>query len=87
MNERMVYGNPVFEPANDGTTVPYLYTIDKSQLPLFAVRPDLITNRANWWLRDVVSATYFAYVGNHGYASSGNASDAGIGVRPAFAIC
>ena len=87
MNERMVYGNPVFEPANDGTTVPYLYTIDKSQLPLFAVRPDLITNRANWWLRDVVSATYFAYVHHHGYANGNNASNASIGVRPAFAIC
>ena len=87
MNERMVYGNPVFEPANDGTTIPYLYTIDKTQLPLFAARPDLITNRANWWLRDVVSSSNFAYVGDNGLWSNNSASNANIGVRPAFAIC
>jgi hypothetical protein len=87
MNEPMVYGSYIFAPANDGTTIPYLYTIDKSQLPLFAARPDLITNRAGWWLRDVVSSTHFAYVDYHGACSNNSASYASIGVRPAFAIC
>ena len=41
---------------------------------------------ATWWLRDVVSATYFAFVYYGGSASTDNASNAHIGVRPAFAI-
>ena len=41
---------------------------------------------AHWWLRDVVSATAFACVYTHGYAYYINASDAYIGVRPAFAL-
>ena len=86
MNERMVYGCPVFEPACDGSTVPYLYTIDKSQLPLFALDPSRICNRANWWLRDVVSSANFAGVSYNGTASTNSAS-ASFGVRPAFAIC
>ena len=86
MNEEMVYGSAIFEGANDGTTIPYKYTIDKSQLPLFVYRHDLIGNRAYWWLRSVVSATNFADVGDTGYARYNGAGDA-YGVRPAFAIC
>ena len=41
---------------------------------------------ANWWLRDVVSATNFASVHGSGNASNNYASHATIGVRPAFAI-
>ena len=87
MNERMVYGCPVFEPACDGSTVPILYTIDKSQLPLFALDPSRITNRVSWWLRDVVSGTAFANVAYNGNASSGNSAGDALGVRPAFGIC
>ena len=39
----------------------------------------------NWWLRSVVSATYFAYVDNGGCAGYGDAGIA-LGVRPAFQI-
>ena len=59
--------------------------IDKSQLALFQARPDLITNRENWWLRDVRSATYFCHVNYYGRASYWGASNS-IGVRPAFLI-
>ena len=41
---------------------------------------------ANWWLRDVVSSTSFAYVSNNGYCYYNSASGASIGVRPAFAL-
>ena len=41
---------------------------------------------AYWWLRDVVSSTHFAYVIHHGHCDHNNASNALIGVRPAFAI-
>ena len=39
--------------------------------------------RANWWLRDVVSAANFANVNNNGNANYNNASN-GNGIRPDF---
>lgn len=85
MTEQNVYGYKAFGAGNDGSTVPVLHTVDKSQYPLFAFRPDMISNRAWFWLRDVVSASSFAYVSNYGYMAFGNASYAS-GVRPAFSI-
>lgn len=85
MNEAMVYGGQFFANVINQGNVPYSYTIDKGQLPLFALRPDLICNRANWWLRDVVSATNFALVSDSGTAHPDGASDSG-GVRPAFGL-
>lgn len=85
MNEQMVYGGSIFMPIGNGSTVFTNYRVEKSQLPLFAHEPSRICNRATWWLRDVVSASYFANVGSNGSANSGNASYS-IGVRPAFAI-
>ena len=85
MAEQNVYGGKVFAPTSDGTTVPALQTIDKSQYPLFTFRPDMISNRQSFWLRDVVNADYFAYVLNTGYASCYYASS-DQGVRPAFSI-
>ena len=45
MNEPMVYGSYIFTGVNSGTSIPALYTIDTSQLPLFALSPDRICNR------------------------------------------
>ena len=81
MNEAMVYGTNVWSSAPG-----YETGIDKSQLKLFSERPDLITNRAGWWLRSVGSASCFALVDYYGYANSYNASYS-LGLRPAFAIC
>ena len=85
MTEQNVYGGKIFGAGNDGSSVPALYTVDKSQYPLFAFRPDLISNRQIFWLRDVVSAANFAGVTNNGYAAYHGASDV-RGVRPAFSI-
>ena len=85
MTEQNVYGGKIFGAGNDGSTVPALYTVDKSQFPLFAHDPSMISNRQWFWLRDVVSATDFARVANSGNAGSNNASYGG-GVRPAFSI-
>lgn len=86
MNEPMVYCGYIFTPAGDGTTNPHRYTIDKIQLALFAMRPDLICNRANGWLRDVVSGTRFAFVDSDG---SPDCTDSiySLEVRPVFGIC
>ena len=85
MNEHMVYGGKFFEITSDGSNVPVVHSTSKSQLALFRLDPSRITNRVTWWLRDPVSAAYFAFVSNYGGANYGNASDAD-GVRPAFAI-
>ena len=85
MCEHMVYGNGVFSPVSDGTTIPNNYRVEKSQLPLFQHEPSRICNRATWWLRDVISASGFASVSGTGGASCGGASYSD-GVRPAFAI-
>ena len=85
MTEQNVYGGKVFAPTSDGSPVPTVHTVDKSQYPLFAHEPSRITNRANYWLRDIVSASYFAGVSYYGLASNNGAS-ASLGVRPAFSI-
>ena len=85
-NEPMMYGHPHFSPTSDGSTVPSIYTISKTQLALFMVCPRFIVNRSyNQWLRDVVSSAYFAYVGNVGYAGYDLASTS-CGVRPVFPV-
>lgn len=85
MCEQMVYGSGIFSPVSDGSNVPANYRVEKSQLPLFQHEPSRICNRATWWLRDVITASYFAFVRDNGYADSGDASNS-LGVRPAFCI-
>ena len=84
-NEIMMYGCHVYAAMNNGTVIPTNYTIGKTQLALFTVVPKLISNRATFWLRDVVSSAYFACVGSDGLANYGSASTS-LGVRPVFAI-
>ena len=85
MCEQMVYGSGIFSPVSDGSNVPANYRVEKSQLPLFQHEPSRICNRNNWWLRDVITASYFANVTSNGLATFYNAS-LSIGVRPAFCI-
>ena len=85
MCEQMVYGSGIFSPVSDGSNVPTNYRVEKSQLPLFQHEPSRICNRAIWWLRDVITASCFAGVGDNGLASCDDASDS-YGVRPAFCI-
>ena len=85
MNEQMVYGGAIFMPIANGSAVYSNYRVEKSQLPLFQHEPSRICNRANWWLRDVVSASLFAFVNYAGHAHFYPASYS-CGVRPAFCI-
>lgn len=84
-NEIMMYGCHVYAAMNNGTVIPTNYTIGKTQLALFTVVPKLISNRATFWLRDVVSSAFFAGVNGGGGTNYGGASDS-VGVRPVFAI-
>lgn len=85
MCEQMVYGSGIFSPVSDGSNVPANYRAEKSQLPLFQHEPSRICNRATWWLRDVITASFFARVGYNGNATCDTASNS-LGVRPAFCI-
>ena len=85
-NEPMMYGHPHFSPTSDGSTVPSIYTISKTQLALFMVCPRFIVNRSyNQWLRDVVSSASFAAVLSCGSTTYYGASNSG-GVRPVFPV-
>lgn len=85
MCEHMVYGSGIFSPVSDGSNVPNNYRVEKGQLPLFALEPSRICNRDTWWLRDVITAAYFAVVNSYGLAYCSYASHS-LGVRPAFCI-
>lgn len=85
MCEHMVYGSGIFSPVSDGSNVPNNYRVEKGQLPLFALEPSRICNRDTWWLRDVITAAYFALVSYAGGATYNGASNS-RGVRPAFCI-
>ena len=85
-NEPMMYGHPHFSPTSDGSTVPSIYTISKTQLALFMVCPRFIVNISyNQWLRDVVSLATFARVNSNGLTACSAASDSN-GVRPVFPV-
>lgn len=85
MCEHMVYGSGIFSPVSDGSNVPNNYRVEKGQLPLFALEPSRICNRAAWWLRDVITAADFARVTTAGDAAC-NLASYSRGVRPAFCI-
>lgn len=85
-NEIMMYGSLVFTPAGDGSVIVNRYTIDKTQLALMKMYPRFINPHRQWyWLRDVVSSAYFAYVPGYGATDCDNASNSD-GVRPVFGI-
>ena len=85
MTEQMAYGAPIFANRSAGSNVPASHTVDCKQLNLFRHRPDMISNRIDYWLRDVVSASGFADVYHHGCCTV-NLASSSLGVRPAFPI-
>ena len=85
LNEATVYGGFHWATGGDGTNLGYRGAIDKSQMALFRYNPAPISTRFAWWLRDVVSAVYFACVNNSGTSHS-NYGSAVLGVRPAALI-
>lgn len=85
MSENNIYGCKIMSPMSSGSTYYRYWAYDKSQYPLFIFRPDLISNKQAFWLRDVVSNNRFALVSDWGYANIGS-PDLEYGVRPAFSI-
>jgi hypothetical protein len=85
MNEQMVYGCGIFSPVSTSSTLPVNFRVEKNQLPLFAMNPAMLNNRETYWLRDVITASDFACIGDAGHAGYGGASYS-LGVRPSFCI-
>ena len=89
LTEQNVYGCKILAPMGDGVKDPWSamnnYEVDKSQYPLFAHDPHMISNRQWFWLRDNTTAAAFASVNADGGATYTNASGS-FGVRPAFSI-
>lgn len=77
MNEQNVTGGRNIGYAAD--------TLDRTQFPLFAMNPAIITNGKPFWLRDVSKTNMFV-----GFGGTGNQaetySSANLGVRPAFCL-
>lgn len=85
MSECNVYGYMLYSAVMNGTGFPNVSDVDKSQFPLFAHAPHLISNGQTYWLRNVASVSHFSLVHGNGLASVNVASNA-LGVRPAFSI-
>ena len=84
MNEPMVYGHYAFSPFPVNGYNHDHYTFDRDQLAIFKLNPGFLRT-FNGWLRDVVSASYFAFANRYGNANANLASTPAT-VRPAFAI-
>lgn len=85
MTEENVYGTHFLSPTSDGGAIPLVHCVDKSQFPLFAHAPHMISNRQLYWLRNVVTTSNFATVHENGYAGCHDA-DYTLGIRPSFSI-
>jgi hypothetical protein len=79
MNEVMAFGSIV-----SGKGGSYNIGTEKSQLPLFALRPNLLDNDL-MWLRDVASASGFVAIVS-GFVMSTYTASISISVRPVFSI-
>ena len=78
LNETMVYGSSIFASSGEDERMGGV------QMAAFRLNSNLIYNRQNYWLSDVVSSAGFAVVYGGGGADAGYAS-ASFGVRP-FAL-
>lgn len=85
-NEVMVYGSVLNGNNENGSW--YNIGDDDVQLPLFRLNSDELTNHrdSSFWLRDIHSASGFAYADANGHACLAGASYPQSGVRAFFLI-
>lgn len=84
MNEVNFYGCYHHSPSPAGVINHDHLTIDREQFALLKLNPNYF-GRIGIWLRDVVSAGYFAHAVNYGVAAFNGASN-GSNVRPVFLL-
>lgn len=85
-SEVMMYGSIIWGQSTISNGSGYNIGISYPILPLAQVAPWHVRNGANYWLRDVVSASHFAFVSVTGLANYGSASNSWVGVRPLFLL-
>lgn len=80
LSENMAYGRNI-----TGSGILYETGVAVGQLQLFAQRPDLLSLRHGYWLRDVASSTSFGVFTDYSrpYTSAANTS---YGIRPYFCL-
>ena len=83
--EIMMYGTTICSPANNGTGVAYLSTIDRTQLAAFRLAPQYIRASMWFWLRDIAGSSSVCISSDKGNASTISTTNSG-GIRPVFAI-
>lgn len=86
MSERMIYGTQIQGNKKAYSEDLMLYTIDSTQLPLFAFDRSKINNGTRRWLRDVVSATQFSIIQDTGLSSQALADYTWGDICPVFGI-
>lgn len=90
-NEPMIFGSYIYTPSGNGSINVKRYTSSATQLALFRAcpnfihKPDGVSSRINYWLRDVANATSFIRVSSYGAPQDTSASQS-YGIRPVFAI-
>lgn len=84
-NEIMMYGSCIHSAMGNGNVYAMNSTTSKTQLALFKMKPEFISNRQYFWLRDIVTDTLFACTNDYGNAHRQLASTS-HGVRPIFAV-
>lgn len=88
-NEIMMYGSHIANYSHNSGSNSFMidrHTVNKTQLALFAVRPEFIlADRRRQWLRDPVTSNMFAFIDDNGDASYTSMTNS-RGIRPVFAI-
>lgn len=84
-SEEMMYGHGVWGTSTIGGQGGHNVGNSWGRLALSLLKPEFVCNRENYWLRNVVSASYFAHVDAYGSAVCNYASIASVGFRP-FAL-
>ena len=86
-SEIMIYGCNIFAAVGNGSVDVKSHTVSTTQLALFRLHPEsiLVPDEKEYWLRDVVNTSRYAFVSKNGEASYGNAASV-KGYRPVFAI-
>ncbi len=86
-SEFNIYGGSSFGASSLGGAGGYNVGSQWGQFALFRLAPYMAINRSiNYWLRDVVNASYFAYVNNIGNANYNTPSTTNVGLRPLFIL-
>lgn len=84
-NENMMFGKHICGSL-DNSIPTKLFEYSKTQLALFKIAPEFISNKENYWLRDVASSTGYVDMYQDGSVGIAEANDNTHGVRPVFAI-